>query len=194
MLNSLDTMNNAKMEQMDAINGYLAFRKVDNDLCLKIRKYYNYLVSHRVAFRSDCILNGFLLQWSSGQSQHQKNLFEELPGRLSVELTVMLKEELVLGVPIFRGLSGATLFGIIKALESHLILPDTVLMKEGQTGDSMYLVYRGRLGVFVKDLTAARSAESPHGKQIATLRNGGSFGEMAMFGDKRRAATIQSFV
>jgi CRP-like cAMP-binding protein len=59
----------------------------------------------------------------------------------------------------------------------------------------MYLVYRGRLGVFVKDRDNHQEGieESPHGKQIATLRNGACFGEMAMFGDKRRAATIQAF-
>ena len=30
MLHSLDSMKNAKAEQLDAINGYLAFRKVDD--------------------------------------------------------------------------------------------------------------------------------------------------------------------
>ena len=36
----------------------------------------------------------------SGQSSHQKQLFEELPQELHLELSVLLKEDLVFSVPL----------------------------------------------------------------------------------------------
>ena len=74
-------------------------------------------------------------------------MFEELPPRLSVELHVTLKEKLVLSVPLFRGLELNTLFAIIMELKHQLVLPGEVLFRQGEEGDSLFLVYRGRLGV-----------------------------------------------
>jgi len=43
MLTTLDAQANAKNEQLDNINKFLSNRKVDKDLCLRIRNYYTYL-------------------------------------------------------------------------------------------------------------------------------------------------------
>merc|ERR1712046_58064 len=117
--------NNAKLEQLNSINGYLSFRKIDATLCTKIRSYYNYL-------------------WTSGQSRHQKEMFEELPSRLQIELNLQIKEELVLNVPVFRRLQAPTLLAIIHELRPHIVLPDTILVKQGTTGENMYLIFRGK--------------------------------------------------
>jgi len=165
VLTSLDAMNNARGEQLNSINGYLSFRKVDRDLRLKIRGYYNYL-------------------WRSGQSRHQRNLFEELPAQLKLELSVTLKEQMLLGVSLFRDLQPATLVAVIKELVPHLILPDYCLIRQGETGEHMYLLYRGKLGVYV--------TSSGIDTQVALLRNGACFGELALYGDSTRKATVKS--
>ena len=56
-----------RLEQMNAINQYMAFRGVPNWLQNKVRGYYEYL-------------------WHSGQAQHHKKAFDELPPMLQMQV------------------------------------------------------------------------------------------------------------
>ena len=57
LLTNLDSTAEQKKTQMDSINHYLTFHAVPKQLRAKIRDYYEYL-------------------WTSGQSIHDKNLFD----------------------------------------------------------------------------------------------------------------------
>ena len=48
----------------------------------------------------------------------------------------------------------------------------------------MYLLYRGKVGVYV--------TSSGQDTQVALLRNGACFGELALYGDSTRKATVRS--
>jgi hypothetical protein len=76
VLSNLDSAAAAKQEQLDTVNAYLSYRKVNPDLKLRIRGFYKYL-------------------WESGQSSHHQSMFEELPQPLAYQLNLALKEDLV---------------------------------------------------------------------------------------------------
>jgi CRP/FNR family transcriptional regulator, cyclic AMP receptor protein len=68
-----------------------------------------------------------------------------------------------------------------------------VIMREGEPGDSMYFFIEGEVDV-TKELTlkVGRGSFSQAEKSMVKLRPGnfGVFGDMAMFGDEPRSATI----
>jgi hypothetical protein len=76
VLSNLDSAAAAKQDQLDSVNSYLSYRKIDPDLKLRIRGFYKYL-------------------WASGQSTHHQSMFEELPQPLAYQLNLALKEDLV---------------------------------------------------------------------------------------------------
>jgi hypothetical protein len=56
MLTSMDALANNKKDQLDAIQSYLRFRRVDPELRMRIHGYYKYL-------------------WDSGQSKVHMDMF-----------------------------------------------------------------------------------------------------------------------
>jgi hypothetical protein len=73
LLSNLDSLAAAKKAQVDSINHYLAFRKVPTELRRKISSYVKYL-------------------WHSGLSSYHKELFEDLPDALMLQLNISLKQ------------------------------------------------------------------------------------------------------
>lgn len=166
MLSSLDSAKNAKTEQMGAINGYLRSRRVDAYLCKKIRNYYSYL-------------------WQSGLSNHQKDLFEELPIELTLELTVLLKEDLLFSVPLFQQLEAKTLMMIIKHLEPRICMPNQAITEMDQVAESMLLLGKGHVGIYVKGADGADML-------ISTRHSGFCFGVVDFFGARKRQSTVKA--
>jgi CRP-like cAMP-binding protein len=89
-------------------------------------------------------------------------------------------------IPIFADLSGETL----KAIASRLLLrhvPEGELVyAEGSAGDAMYIVRSGEVRV------CADSA--PESEEIAHLRQGESFGEMALLTGKSRTSAVRALI
>ena len=58
------------------------------------------------------------------------------------------------------------------------VSPDDVVMREGEVGDTLYVVVQGEVSVRV------------HGREVAVLREGEHFGELALIGSDPRSATV----
>jgi CRP-like cAMP-binding protein len=169
LLSSMDKLGEAKQEQLDSINQYMTFRRVSKPLQLRIRAYYKYI-------------------WESGQSGHHKSMFDELPPSLRFHLTMSLKEELVVNVPLFRRCPAQTVLEIIKLLESVVAIPEEAVIKEGVKTARMYFCLRGKLQVVV-------NIEYGQEGQVSTLSNGDFFGETSMFNPNAAAiATVRAII
>ena len=158
LLSSMDKLGEAKQEQLDSINQYMAFRRVNKPLQLSIRAYYKYL-------------------WESGQTGHHKALFDDLPPALSFRLTLSLKEELVVNVPMFKRCEPQTVLAIIKLLKSAIAIPEELVIKERFPTRCMYFCLRGRLQVCVKIVDDFTTAEV----EVSQLGAGSCFGTTALF-------------
>ena len=106
------------------------------------------------------------------------------PGKIDRELLRMraITAALVEQVPFFRNASSEFLRDIIPRLEARQFAPDEILVHEGDVGDEMYFLTRGQVAVLRGDPP----------QQLAVLREGSFFGELAILEDVPRAATVRT--
>ena len=86
---------------------------------------------------------------------------------------------------------GATVLGqlpqekwdeLVRAVEDLVVAPGTVIFRQGDPGDKFYLIRTGRVRVFRED--AGLETE------LSVLQAGDDFGEMALFMEEPRSATV----
>lgn len=90
-------------------------------------------------------------------------------------------------VDLFAGLDDATLEFIVPKLKEQIYAADEKLVRQGDEGDSFYLIWRGSVAVIVR-------GEEGRETEVARLGEGAFFGEMSLLTGERRSATIQAVV
>ena len=92
---------------------------------------------------------------------------------------------LLSGVPVFETLGPRELTRIAQLAVPRRFQPGQVVFREGDSSDTCYIVRGGH---------ARAIREHPDGRSItlATFGPGDFFGELAMFDDERRSATIEA--
>jgi len=85
--------------------------------------------------------------------------------------------DLVADVPFFQNLGAAAIADIVRLLHARHAAPGTVLIREGQAGDSMYFIVSGEASVLL-------------GPEPVKLKPGAFFGEMALLFGTPRSATV----
>jgi len=106
----------------------------------------------------------------------------ELMPAISEPVPGMKNEDLIGLVPLFSGLSDDALKGIAAKAASVNYLPGDIIIGQGEHGDSLYIVVKGRVRV------SHTVDEESH--VLADLVVGDFFGEMALLGDQVRRATV----
>ena len=89
------------------------------------------------------------------------------------------------GIYLFDGLEADDLAFIAGHLREQIYAGGEVLVKQGEEGDSFYLVRDGRVVVCVRD-EAGRETE------VARLERDAFFGEMSLLTGEKRAATVKA--
>jgi CRP-like cAMP-binding protein len=85
-------------------------------------------------------------------------------------------------VDVFRALDAAKIDRLARRLRHVVFGPGEVILRQGDPGDSLYVVRGGKVAVQVGVLGAS--------KEIATLGDGQFFGEMSLMTGESRAATV----
>ena len=86
-------------------------------------------------------------------------------------------------VPCFAGLGPNNLIKVIPALESHHYPSGTTIVKQGEIGDSFYIVRKGNVQVILE-------RPSKSATLIAVLGLNDGFGEMSLLTDQPRSANV----
>ena len=144
---------------MNAINQYMAFRGVPKWLQNQVRGYYEYL-------------------WQSGQSQHHKDAFDELPPFLQMRLALCLKSQMIQDCSVFKNLSAASIVAIMKRLEETIAVPGEAIIVQGSVGDTMFFISNGIVKVILRKEDTGEMIE------LAQMHRGAAFGEMAVLVDE----------
>jgi serine/threonine protein kinase len=86
------------------------------------------------------------------------------------------------GMPFFMNFGDVALWEVVRIGTWNAMAANTVIIREGENGDSFYLLIDGEVAVTLL------------GKQITTIKPGGCFGELLYFADRgeRRTTTITS--
>ena len=93
--------------------------------------------------------------------------------------------ELLSGVPVFSTLEAGDLERIAQLAVPRRFEPGEVVFREGDSSDTCYVVREGRA-------RAVRSHRAGRTITLATFGPGDIFGELALFEDERRSATVEA--
>ena len=110
------------------------------------------------------------------------------PARLpSGEITMEHKQTLLASTEIFGQLNGHQLEMLAGLASCETFAPGESVVRQGERGDSLYLVVRGTLEVFQAN---ANSSTKHPGRHVADLHTSDAFGEMALCTGEARSATV----
>ncbi len=118
--------------------------------------------------------HGIEIPWPI-QVQYERDWAESDPQAGATERTRLLS-----GVDLFAGLDAETLTDIAKATKARAYGNGEAIVREGDAGDSMFIVGSGRAAVVLE----------PDRREVATIDVGGYFGEMSLLTGDRRTATV----
>ncbi len=125
----------------------------------------------------------------------KKVLQTEAPEQVRGETVEELKKEVITResealkeipkFPLFSDLSQDEFIEIINRLKSNSMPAQTLIFKEGDSGDSIFLVVSGRINIYKKD---------PSGRQVLlrTINEGDFFGEFSYFANAKRNVSAVS--
>jgi rhodanese-related sulfurtransferase len=85
---------------------------------------------------------------------------------------------------VFRDLPGEVLAEIAKAVRLRIVPPHSIIFKEGDPGDSLYIISSGKVRVFRRDETGMEI-------DLAIQGPGEAFGEIALLSGEPRSACVQ---
>jgi CRP-like cAMP-binding protein len=92
-------------------------------------------------------------------------------------------EELIKGVEIFDGLETRDINKVLKSATGKKFEAGHVIFKEGDNGDCFYLIIDGRVRV-------TKKLDGEKVEEVATLKAGDYFGEMALLDGEPRSASV----
>ena len=101
------------------------------------------------------------------------------------EITIPDKILRLRGIHIFEGLSVSELAAVASVTEEVVYPAGETVIREGEPGETMYLLIRGEVSV-IKGREEGREIE------LDRIKSGDYFGEMALFEDDVRSATIRT--
>lgn len=107
------------------------------------------------------------------------NIFEE-SGPTQQNVTEILKN-----VPIFRELKTSEVKEIERIIHYRFFKPQEIIFWEGEPGVGMYIIQKGEVGIY-------RGRDTDQEEELAHLRDGDFFGEMALLNEEPRSATAVS--
>jgi CRP-like cAMP-binding protein len=89
----------------------------------------------------------------------------------------------IAGAELFRGLTRAQLDRLEKVAHRRHYEPGAVIVKEGEGGIAFFIIINGKTLV-------TRAGRDSQEHELRTIGPGGVFGEMALFTDRPRTATV----
>jgi NTE family protein len=93
----------------------------------------------------------------------------------------------LLASPLFRGIPPANVTAIVQLFERRWYPPDSVIVREGDPGDALFIVEAGLVEVFLQSATGETTV-------LTRLGPGEAFGEMSVLTGERRSAGVRTNV
>ena len=130
------------------------------------------------------------------QKELEKTGVEMHLGEILLEMEAISREDLIgalhdqrldrlLTSPVFSGLDEKELKDITRFVGEKSVAAGEEFIRQGETGDCLYVIVQGQASVFWKD-------GSDEEIRLATLGSGESIGEMGYFSDGRRSASVRA--
>ncbi|DBA00037.1 TPA: hypothetical protein N0F65_003703 [Lagenidium giganteum] len=144
----------------------------------RISQFKHVLAFHRVPLNLQEQAIEYLKNFYTYADANDREAIRLLCPSITKDIQVALLKDTIASIPFFLGCNEQFIIAITSLLEMVALPANTVIFEAGAFGDSMYVVNSGVLHVVVG------------GTKVADVRKGGCFGEMAIFLDCPRTATI----
>ena len=95
------------------------------------------------------------------------------------------KVNILMRSPVFRDLPKAALNAIARAVQDQVVPPNTIIHREGDPGDSLYIIRSGKVRIFGRNEKGVEIDLSIQGP-------GDTFGEMALLTGEPMSADIEA--
>ena len=179
-IQSMDDILIKIIDSKEQLKSTLAIDAIINNNLTHMLNYINW----QKALENPYIKEVIQKEYQSGQSilknivqplLHNSDKMEEKSMYTTLDKTIILK-----GVNLFSGLTGEEVFQLAQIATEERFLKDEEIFQEGEPGDSMYSIIDGSVSVFNQK------------KEIAILKTGECFGEMALFDQEPRSSSIRA--
>eukprot|EP01016_Furgasonia_blochmanni_P054367 TRINITY_DN8952_c0_g1_i1.p1 TRINITY_DN8952_c0_g1~~TRINITY_DN8952_c0_g1_i1.p1 ORF type:complete len:449 (+),score=45.60 TRINITY_DN8952_c0_g1_i1:921-2267(+) len=160
LIQNMDQAGAAFRDRMDMINEHLRYLRVPPALIEEVRIHYEHM-------------------WLKHRSQLMSvDLYRELSPSLSAALCVFQYKEIFDKMPDVNGFSSSFIENLIVKVKPHLSTPEDFLCREGDAGEEMYFISKGKVDVYIE------------GNWLSRMGEGDFFGEVAlMLRSSRRSAS-----
>ncbi|TKG92015.1 cyclic nucleotide-binding domain-containing protein [Puteibacter caeruleilacunae] len=150
-------------DSIDSLASLMHYRNISPDLSSRIIKFYRFMWKKRLGYDETYFL-------------------QSLPEGLRTEVALCLKHDVINKVPIFKDASDALKREIALLLRPIFLTPDDYIFKAGDIGEQMFFVVGGELVTLTAD----------EERELTLLKPGDYFGEIALFKNENRSATIKA--
>jgi voltage-gated potassium channel len=162
ILSKKDPAKAQYLENMEKLSGLIQYRELHPELESRVRDYYTYLWKKRLGF-------------------DESSFLADLPKNLKTNVALYLKKDVVEKIPLFKGADHKFIEEIAIFLKPLILTPGDFVFEVGDEGREMYFIVKGDLKVLSKE-----------GKLLTVLSDGDFFGEVALFKNEPRNATIEA--
>lgn len=163
ILSRADPAKGQYLENIEKLSALIRHRDLPKHLQRRLRDFYAYI-------------------WKKKWGYDEDEFLEQLPRSLRIEVNMHLKREIVENIPLFKGANLDFVQEITMRLKPVIISKGDYVFKAGEKADSMYFIVHGEIWVLNRE----------EDKILAKLGDGDFFGEVALYRNDRRNATILS--
>lgn len=164
--NILSKRDPAKVQyfkNIESLKAFSNFRNIPLNLQKKIRDYYVYIWKKRLGYDESAFIS-------------------RLPAGLQNEVSLFLKRDILNKIPLFKEIDEVFLREMSLHLRPMVYTPGEYVFREGDKGNEMFFVIHGKLEVISGDENKLKS----------TLTDGDFFGEIVLFKNINRTASIRA--
>jgi len=154
-------------EKIATVKHFLAYRKVPEDLCDRIRRHYEYA-------------------WRRSQVFKEGEILAELPHSVMTDCALHIHQDIIKGVPFLKELGNDVVPSLVTRLKPCLASHGDDVLKEGLIGNEMFFILNGKLVVELLERAGGASLRKEKTIHIRNLEKGECFAEYAVFMEQSR--------
>jgi hypothetical protein len=132
IVSNIDNLKNEHEGRKESILLYLRQNHTSGHLMSKITNYYNYI-------------------WKNKKGVNEKEMFENLPQQLKLELMLHLSKDLLNKVNLFKSSSKGLQEELLSRMELNSYPPEVTLSYRSTFSNGIYFISKGSLSVLDKD-------------------------------------------
>ncbi len=128
------------------------------------------------------IYDYYVYMWRERGWYDESQFLQALPPTLRSEVSVHMKQDVLQQVDLFQGAPRHFRHEVATYLRPEVLTPGGYAFREGDEGDRVYFIVRGEVEVL----------KGPEAERIRLLGVGDFFGEIALFTEGRRTASVRA--